>query len=103
VGALGGRDGGRPVTGGARGSARAAARRAPQVLRRSCQSGRGEFPAGACARPAELAAVALPASVRNLPRDYAPPGARRAPRAFKDVRETSHRTRRTKCPTPADR
>ena len=51
AGALGGRNGGRPGTGGARGHARAAARRAPQVLRRNCQSGYGESPAGACARP----------------------------------------------------
>jgi hypothetical protein len=56
------------------------------VLRRSCQSGRGECPAGACARPAAR-------TIRRLGRfgasclawDHAPDGARRAPRAFKDV------------------
>jgi hypothetical protein len=53
-----------------------------RVLRRSCQSGRGECPAGACARPAERA-------IRHpRPPEYvalavdAPDGARRAPRAF---------------------
>jgi hypothetical protein len=42
-----GRGDGKPVTDRARGNARAAARRARQVLRRSCQSGCGESPAGA--------------------------------------------------------
>ncbi len=44
AGVVGGRDGGQPVTGGARGSARAAARRVPQVQRRSCQLGDARVP-----------------------------------------------------------
>ena len=54
AGAVGGRDGGQPVTGGVRGNARAAARRAPQAQRRSGQLGCGESPVGA-SRPSRRA------------------------------------------------
>jgi hypothetical protein len=86
TGALGGRDGGRPVTGGARGCARAAARRAPQGAKAELPVRSGEYPAGACARPAERAVHHRPRQARYLVRDHAPDGARRAPRAFKDVK-----------------
>jgi hypothetical protein len=83
-----GRDGSQPVTGGARGNARVAARRAPQVQRRSCQPsaatipGRRIVPAPPSAPNSHLARQGA-----HLPRDHAPDGARRAPRAFKDVKK----------------
>jgi len=75
---VGGRDGGRPATDGARGNARAAARRAPQVLRRSCQSGCGECPGGRLRLPRRASCVISPAAACDLVRDHAPDGAPRA-------------------------
>ena len=91
AGAVGGRDGGQPVTGGTRGCAWAAARRVPQVQTRSCQSGCGESPAGAW-RPHPLSAsIPLGPPGRATSREInAPFGARRAPRALESVRESSH-------------
>ena len=70
-------DRGRAVPGVALGRQPAVRRR---VLRRSCQSGRGERPAGACARPAERAVrhLAAGASSRGIMRRTAR-GALRAP------------------------
>ena len=82
VGAVGGRDGGQPVTGGTGGNARAAARRAPQVQRRSCQPSCVRVPRALRARPVERDHVTSPARARCLTRDHAPFGARRAPRAL---------------------
>lgn len=80
AGAVGGREGGRPVTGGAPGCARAAARRAPQGAKAELPAGRGECPAGACARPAERAVRQL-ACREALPRvGHAPDGAARSAR-----------------------
>jgi hypothetical protein len=89
--AVGGRDGCQRVTGGSRGNARAAARRVPQVQRRSCQPDRGQRPASA-SRPPRRARppVTSPARARYLAWDHAPDGARRAPRAVEDVRESPH-------------
>jgi hypothetical protein len=56
-------DPGRAVRGVALGRQPAMRRR---VLRRSCQSGRGEFPAGACALPPSAPPVSSPARVRDL-------------------------------------
>jgi hypothetical protein len=71
------------------GSARAAARRAPQVLRRNCQSGRDECPAGACAARRARQASPRPghATSRGITRRMAR-GALRAP--LKPYRESSH-------------
>jgi hypothetical protein len=60
AGAVRGRDGAQPVTGAVRGIARAAARRAPQVLRRSCQPGGVTVPRAFGARPAERACPSSP-------------------------------------------
>jgi len=54
AGAPGGRDGGQPVTGRARGSARAAARRVPQGAKGACQPGDVSVP-----RPLPPSAFAL--------------------------------------------
>ena len=60
------------------------------VLRRSCQPGRGECPAGACARlPSGLSNTSLACALPAV--GHALDGARRAPRAFKDVRDIHHR------------
>jgi len=88
---LGGRDGDQPVTGSARGHAWAAARRAPEVLRKSRQSGRGKYPAGAT--PAERAARNLACHGVSPCAGHAPDGARRAPRAFKKSLEKVVTTR----------
>jgi hypothetical protein len=97
VGAVGGRDGGQPVTGDARGSARAAARRAPP-------GAKAELPVwlrrGSCGRlaPAPPSATPVVASPVRAPisREInAPLGARRARRAFKDVGESCNRIRAT--------
>ena len=64
------------------GSARAAARRAPQVLKRSCQPGCCECPAGACARLAERTVCHFAYRGRDTPRwipRRTPHGALRAP------------------------
>jgi len=84
-GRVGGRDGGELVTGAARethGRQPAVRRR---VLRRSCQPGHGEYPAGASHPPAERVAVTSPARPATRASVGAPLGARRASRAFKDV------------------
>jgi hypothetical protein len=81
MGAVGGRDGGQPVTGGARGNAG----RPPAVCRR-CKGGSGqpncgESPAGACARPAGRGCclvAPVPAASCGMTRRPAP-GALRAP------------------------
>jgi hypothetical protein len=85
AGVLGGYDGGRPDAGGAwvtHGRQPAVRRR---LLRRSCQFGGGEYPAGAYARPAECIVRYLVAGSRCLAWDHALDGARRAPRALEDV------------------
>ncbi len=79
AGVVGGRDGGQPVTGGARGSARAAARRVPQVQRRSCQLGDARVPRARRARPAECARPSPCPPGRATHTDNVP-SARRAPR-----------------------
>ncbi len=82
-----GRDGGQPVTGAVGGIARAASRRVPQVQRRSCQPGCGEYPAGPSRpRPPSAPACDLaPPRARYLARDHTPDGARRALRALEGV------------------
>jgi integrase len=72
-----------------RGRARAAARRAPQVLRRSCQSDGGESPAGASRPSPQRAPGRYLAPCTQLVPDHAPDGARRAPRALDDARHTA--------------
>jgi hypothetical protein len=80
-GRVSGRDGGEPVTGGARGNAR----RPPAVCRR-CKGGSGQ--PGDVRRPRALRPLPLSAPDRHLARhaylarDHAPDGARRAPRAL---------------------
>jgi len=74
VGAFGGRNGGQRRTGSVRGGARAAARCAPQGLRRSCRSGRDECPAGVYARPAERAIRYMPCPERDVAREHMPDG-----------------------------
>jgi hypothetical protein len=83
--ALGGRDGGRLRTGGARGNGlrQPAVRR--RVLRRSCQSGRAEYPRGRLRPLRRAPSVISPAAARYPMRDHAPDGARRAQRALEDV------------------
>ena len=94
--APGGRNGGQPVTGRVRSRARAAARRAPQVLRRSCQSGRGEYPEALAPAPPSEPSVTSPARAR-LPRAGSRArrrGALRAPLKYvKKVVTTSDNTR----------
>jgi hypothetical protein len=88
VGAVDGRGGGQPMTGGARVALgrQPAVRR--QVLKRSCQPGRGECPAGAHARPAERDCPSLRMlAPRYLAWSHAPDGARRARRALEDVKK----------------
>ena len=87
VSALGGRDGDQPVTGGARGSARAAARRAPAGAKaelpvRLQRESRGR---SAPAPPSETRPSHHPPG-RTSPREInAPSGARRALRALEDL------------------
>lgn len=76
----GGRKGDNPVAGGLRGRARAAARRAPEVLRRSCQSGDCAF-LRARSTSADMPIATAPATERSRALD----GARRALRALEDV------------------
>jgi hypothetical protein len=85
AGMVGGRDGGQLVTDGARGNARAAARRAPAGAKAEAASPVTSSPAGACARPAGRGAGHFARQV-TLPRAGSRArGARRAPRAFQDV------------------
>ena len=85
AGAVGGRDGGQPVTGGARGCARAAARRVPQGAKAELaawlrRETRGRL---APAPPSATPAVASPARARVSPHEInALSGARCAPRAL---------------------
>jgi hypothetical protein len=77
---------GQPVTGGAQGNARAAARRAPQGAKaelpaRSRRMSRGRFRPP----PPSAPSVTSPVWVRCLAQSDAPDGARRAERAFKAV------------------
>jgi hypothetical protein len=90
AGAVGGRGGGRQVeavAGGVVLGRQPAMRR--RVPRRNCQSGYGECPAGACARPARRALRGLaclrarPSAATRVSR------ARRAPRALEDVQKFS--------------
>ena len=81
------RDGGQPVTSVVRGSARAAARRAPQGAKAELPAACGELPAGACARPAEPSPSHRPPGRASSREINAPFGARRAPRALEDVRK----------------
>lgn len=50
------------------------------VLRRSCQSGRGDCPCGRLRPPAERAVRHFAAGTRYLARDHAPDGAARSAR-----------------------
>ena len=78
---LGGRDGGQPVTGGAQGDGRAAARRVPQAQRRSCQIARGESPCGPLRPYWSLDLLGR----ATLARDDVPDGAQYALRALEAV------------------
>jgi hypothetical protein len=90
LGAVGGRDGGQPVTGGAR----VTHGRSPAVCRR-CKGGSGQ--PGDVRRPRALApappgVVACQLAARALPCAGARAARRRrAPRAFKDARDIYHR------------
>jgi hypothetical protein len=84
AGGVGGRVGGQPVTGGAESNARVAARRVPQVQRRSCQGDRSESPE----RAAPLLRPPLRAMCRS---DDMPSAARRALRTpLKPRTESCH-------------